>query len=118
MLCGRLPEIYSAIRSAMDRLPVSVILEYADVKSKGRGWPIELQPKHLGDVFLRDKARWLSTLIESSDRVGGLQGLLDYSATRAPNLEPLALACRLNRAYMNRLVDPQSAEPADARCIP
>lgn len=109
-LCGRLPEIYAAIRGAMEPLHPAVILDYADAMSSARNWPIELRREQFEERISRDRPRWLSTLIECSDRVGDLQGLLDHGAKHSSAFSPLSLVRRLRQAYMERLVNPQGGQ--------
>lgn len=108
LLYGCLPELYPAIRGALQVLPESIVFDYAASKSGDGGWPFELMADALKVQFEHDKGRWLSTLIEFSDRRGELQALVEYcSETQSPPTSINAVR-HLIQTYINRLVDPVS----------
>jgi hypothetical protein len=111
VLRGCSPELYPTIRGALRRVSDATLLDFADVMW-GRDdtfWPIELSAKHLGISLIRDRSRWVATLIEVADRNARLNTLLSYCADVDPRAAHLAALCR---AYDARLLGHRTEQSA------
>ena len=107
LLNGCLPELYPAIRGTLQKLPLAVILDFAQEQSDSLDrWPVELAPAELNGGLKRDGARWLSTIIEVCDRRDELLRLMEFCHDNAPNRSVIKGVMQMYEAYSYRLIDP------------
>ncbi len=107
LLRGLSPELYPLLRGAATELPDQQLQAFA-VAARGRAlvWPAELQPDALGTALLRDRRRWIATLVDFSDRCGLLTDLAADCAEHAlpTQRDRLHAIHQLVTAYDRRLL--------------
>ncbi len=86
------PEIYPLVRALLQQAPDHQIAALTErFQSEQPLWPMELRYWKLSAAMARDRPRWIATLVETADRLGLMDQLVDAACLHAEHGEPAHL---------------------------
>lgn len=89
---GVFPEIYPFIRAMIQQAPDGQIIALADrFASQQALWPLELRRSRLRAAIARDRPRWIATIIETADRLGFMDELVEAACLHSDREAPAHL---------------------------